>query len=195
MASDNNQQESTGSDVVTIIRYPNRRLYNRKESRYSTLSNIQELIRNGQTIQVLDSKSGEDLTRAILTQIILDQHPERMELFPVSFLHWMIRTNDLALEVFRNYFHQSLKFLNMIQSSPLNPLSVPPMQWMQAFSPVPASELPGIPQGAESETERLAEKLVELEKRLAELSSTQSAEPEAPEQESTPKKKSKKKKE
>ncbi len=189
MASENNQQGTPDTDVVTIIRYPNRRFYNRQESRYITLSGIQELIGSGKNIQVLHSKTGEDLTRAILAQIILDQHPERIDLFPVSFLHWMIRANDMALEVFRNYFHQSLTFLNMMQSSPLNPLSVQ-AQWMQAFSPVPPPDPATGSEDSKSQTDQLAEKIADLEKRLAELQ--QLPEPESPQRGSTPTKRTKK---
>ncbi len=193
MAKENSHTENS-QDVVTIIRYPNRRLYNRRESRYVTMPEIQEFIQAGQNIQVVDSKSGEDLTRTVLTQIILDQHPERMELFPVSFLHGIIRANDYALEFLRNYFHQSLTYLNLMQSSPFNPLTTP-TQWMKSFLPGSAGESPTHPEPAESETERLAKKVAELEKRLEELHriSEPAADNDSPKSPSAAKKRAKKK--
>src|SRR5262245_48844890 len=70
-------ESSSELEPVLITRYPNRRLYDRSQTRYVTLPEIAELVRKGRTVTVRDSKTGEDLTRSILTQIILEHHPER----------------------------------------------------------------------------------------------------------------------
>src|SRR6516225_3080619 len=102
-------------EPVLITRYPNRRLYDRSRARYVTLPEIAELVRAGRTVTVRDSKTGEDLTRLILTQIILEQYPERMELFPVSVLSSIIHANEAALGFLREYIGQSLTYLELLQ--------------------------------------------------------------------------------
>ena len=58
---------------VVIKKYENRRLYNTAESRYINLEEITALIRKGGDVQVVDAKTGEDLTRPVLTQIVIDR--------------------------------------------------------------------------------------------------------------------------
>ncbi len=159
---------SNPSDTVTIIRYPNRRLYDRNQSKYVTMKDIEEMIHQGQNVQVIDSKSGEELTQSLLTQILMDQHPERMTLFPVPMLHWMIRANDMALESLRIYLHQSLNFLQGWQSFPFNPLAAS-TEWMKAFFPAPTPPSPPEYVPEEGQTNEVEQRLAELERRLAEL--------------------------
>ena len=100
---------------AVIVRYPNRRLYDRSEGRYVTLQDVEEKVRRGLTVTVRDSKTGDDLTRAVLTQILLERHPERMALFPVSFLHLAIRANDAMLGLLTEYVRQSLAYAELLQ--------------------------------------------------------------------------------
>ena len=89
----------------------------------------------GKKIEVRDSKTGEDLTRAILTQILLERHPEKMEMFPVAMLHGILQANDMVLEFFRTYLRQSLAILEQMQQpAPLAPF-LAPMDWMRAMMP------------------------------------------------------------
>jgi polyhydroxyalkanoate synthesis repressor PhaR len=157
------------SEPVLITRYPNRRLYNRSQARYVTLPEVAELVRNGRTVTVRDSKTGEDLTRAILTQIILEHHPERMDLFPVSVLNSIIQANDTALGFLRDYLQRSLTYLELLQRpATVNPLLLP-MQWMSAFLPNPApAPAPGqAPTNADAAA--LLCRIAELERRLDDL--------------------------
>jgi polyhydroxyalkanoate synthesis repressor PhaR len=157
---------SPEQEPVLITRYPNRRLYNRSQARYVTLPEIAELVRNGRTVAVRDSKTGDDLTRSILSQIILEQYPERMELFPVSILHAIIRANETALGFLREYVHQSLSYLDLLQRpAAVNPLLLP-LQWMRSFVPNPTLS-PATPV-AESDTAALLRRIGELERRLDE---------------------------
>jgi polyhydroxyalkanoate synthesis repressor PhaR len=170
------EQEPPGAtgeaEVVKIIRYPNRRLYDRSQGKYITLQDIEDAVQRGRTVVVRDSKTGEDLTRSVLTQLLLERHPERMDLFPVSLLHLMIRANEVMFGVIRESVRQSLLYIEMFQRvSPFNPLGLP-QEWLRAF-------LPGVsprgapedraPRGAEADVEGLSRRLGELERRLGEL--------------------------
>src|SRR4051794_8421619 len=104
-------------DPVQIKRYPNRRFYDRTSRKYVTLQEIETLVCQGHTIDVRDSKSDDDLTRTVLTQILLERHPERMELFPIPLLHVMLRANGLALEFLGVFLRLSLTTLESFQGS------------------------------------------------------------------------------
>lgn len=79
------------SDTIVIKKYANRRLYDTSASRYVTLEHLRELVRAGRNFQVVDAKSGEDLTRAVLGQIIFEQESKEGEnLLPVEFLRQVI---------------------------------------------------------------------------------------------------------
>jgi polyhydroxyalkanoate synthesis repressor PhaR len=122
-------------EVVSIKRYPNRRLYDRQARRYITLQDLEDLVLQGKKIEVRDSRTGEDLTRAILTQILLERHPEKMEMFPVAMLHGILQANDLVLEFLRSYLRQSLAILEQMQQpAPLAPI-IASMDWMRAMMP------------------------------------------------------------
>jgi polyhydroxyalkanoate synthesis repressor PhaR len=160
---------------VRITRYPNRRLYDRSRGRYVTLPEVADLVHEGKDVAVQDSKTGQDLTRAVLTQILLDHYPERMELFPVAVLHHLIRANDLALGFFREYLRQSLAYLNAWQQAAAAPLGTP-LGWLSALLPGPPP-VSGPP--AASDTEAMARRLAALEHRLAELEGADKPRPKA----------------
>lgn len=71
MPDDNTAPEAKSTQRV-IKKYPNRRLYDTSTSTYVTLAEVKQLVMNGESVAVRDAKSGEDLTRSILLQIILD---------------------------------------------------------------------------------------------------------------------------
>ena len=78
----------------TIKRYSNRKLYDTQESRYVTLEEIEEMIRGGREISVVDAASGEDLTSVTLTQIILENERTRRASLPSAFLHQLIKHGE-----------------------------------------------------------------------------------------------------
>jgi polyhydroxyalkanoate synthesis repressor PhaR len=80
--------------MVTIKRYPNRKLYNTEAKQYIKLEGIANLIREGAEIQVIDHASGEDLTALTLTQIILEQEKKQSGLLSNTFLTNLIRTSE-----------------------------------------------------------------------------------------------------
>jgi polyhydroxyalkanoate synthesis repressor PhaR len=75
---------------VTIKKYANRRLYDTESSTYITLDRLAAMVREGREFQVLDAKSGEDITRSVLTQIIVDEEARGSTMLPVNFLKQII---------------------------------------------------------------------------------------------------------
>jgi polyhydroxyalkanoate synthesis repressor PhaR len=77
---------------VTIKKYANRRLYNTGTSSYVTLEDLASMVKAGQDFVVYDAKTGEDITRSVLAQIIFEQeNKEGQNLLPISFLRQLIR--------------------------------------------------------------------------------------------------------
>jgi len=83
-------KKSSDSDVITIKKYANRRLYNTKTSSYVTLDHLAEMIKDDEDFVVVDAKTGEDLTRSVLTQIIVEQESKGQNLLPIKFLRQII---------------------------------------------------------------------------------------------------------
>jgi polyhydroxyalkanoate synthesis repressor PhaR len=95
------QSTTDGEQKVAIVKkYANRRLYNTGSSRYVTLDDLSQMVRQGQHFVVHDAKTGEDLTRSILTQIILEEDGKGRNLLPISFLRQLISFYDDSLRVF-----------------------------------------------------------------------------------------------
>ncbi len=80
------------TDEPTIIKkYANRRLYNTGTSSYVTLEDLAEMVKNEELFVVYDAKSGDDITRSVLTQIIFEQENKGQNLLPIAFLRQLIR--------------------------------------------------------------------------------------------------------
>jgi len=75
---------------VVVKKYANRRLYNTETSSYITLDNLADMIRAGRDFVVYDAKSGEDITRAVLTQIIVEEESKGTSMLPTPFLRQLI---------------------------------------------------------------------------------------------------------
>ncbi|MBX9758599.1 MAG: polyhydroxyalkanoate synthesis repressor PhaR [Beijerinckiaceae bacterium] len=79
-------------EPITIKKYANRRLYNTGSSTYVTLEDLGRMVKDGEDFVVMDAKTGEEITRSVLTQIIFEQEAkEGQSLLPVSFLRQLIR--------------------------------------------------------------------------------------------------------
>jgi len=78
------------STPITIKKYANRRLYNTATSSYVTLDNLCQMVKDGTDFVVYDAKTGEDITRAVLTQIIVEEEGKGQNLLPISFLRQLI---------------------------------------------------------------------------------------------------------
>ena len=75
---------------VVVKKYANRRLYNTESSSYITLDNLAEMVRLGRDFVVYDAKSGDDITRSVLTQIIVEEEGKGQNLLPTNFLRQLI---------------------------------------------------------------------------------------------------------
>src|ERR1700753_2623041 len=75
---------------VVIKKYANRRLYNTATSSYVTLDDLSAMVKEGGEFVVYDAKTGEDITRSVLTQIIVEEEQKGQNLLPISFLRQLI---------------------------------------------------------------------------------------------------------
>jgi polyhydroxyalkanoate synthesis repressor PhaR len=91
--------------AYVIKRYSKRKLYDTQESRYVTLDEIEEMIRAGREVSVVDAASGEDLTSVTLTQIILEAERTHRGNLPAAFLHQLIKHG----EAWQDFIQRSLR--------------------------------------------------------------------------------------
>ena len=89
MSTPNRDKPSDGGPVV-VKKYANRRLYNTATSNYVTLDDLARMIKDGGDFVAYDAKTGEDITRSVLTQIIVEQEQKGQNLLPISFLRQLI---------------------------------------------------------------------------------------------------------
>jgi polyhydroxyalkanoate synthesis repressor PhaR len=85
---------------ITIKKYANRRLYNTAKSSYVTLDHLAQMVREGQDFVVNDAKSGQDITRSVLAQIIFDEEAKGQTMLPANFLRQLIRLYGDTLQGF-----------------------------------------------------------------------------------------------
>ena len=88
--SSSTSDQPGGNKPVVVKKYANRRLYNTATSSYVTLDDLAKMIKEGGDFVVYDAKTGEDLTRSVMTQIIVEQEQKGQNLLPISFLRQLI---------------------------------------------------------------------------------------------------------
>ena len=94
---------------ILIKRYGNRRLYNTETSSYLNYQDLVKLIREGHDVQVIDSRTKADVTKAVLMQVILEEE-KNQSVLPVSFLFQVIRSRESAVQdFFKNYLSHSFE--------------------------------------------------------------------------------------
>lgn len=94
---------------VVVKKYANRRLYNTESSAYITLDNLAEMVRKGRDFVVYDAKSGEDITRGVLTQIIVEEEGKGQNLLPTAFLRHLIGMYGGSMQgIVPNYLEQAM---------------------------------------------------------------------------------------
>jgi polyhydroxyalkanoate synthesis repressor PhaR len=91
--------------AYVVKRYSNRKLYDTQASRYVTLEELEELIRSGKEISVVDVSTGEDLTSVTLAQIILENERSHRAALPSAFLHQLVKHG----EAWQDFFQRSLR--------------------------------------------------------------------------------------
>lgn len=95
--------------MIIIKKYENRRLYDTASSRYVNLEDVTELVREGEEVQVVDAKSGEDLTRVVLTQIIVEGAKDKDSGLPTDMLRQIIIASGRAQQqILTSYFRFAL---------------------------------------------------------------------------------------
>ena len=88
------------SGKVTIKKYANRRLYDTESSAYITLDRLALMVREGREFEVVDAKTGEDITRQVLTQIIVDEEARGATMLPINFLNQLIGLYGNSMQTF-----------------------------------------------------------------------------------------------
>ncbi len=154
---------------VVIKKYGNRRLYDSSNSKYVNLDDIAEFIRAGKDVQVVDAKTGQDLTRVTLTQIITEDAKDKPTGLPLELLRQLIVASDEVRQEFVMWYLKSAfdtyqrvqdavqSRLGEVQSAILSPVDM----MKQLLTTAPASE-----PRAEPELDALRKRVAELEARL-----------------------------
>ena len=113
MARDKKQSDD---GTVVIKKYANRRLYNTSTSSYVTLDHLAQMVKDGVEFVVFDAKSGDDITRSVLTQIIVEEESKGANLLPISFLRQLIGFYGDSLQTFvPRYLEMSMENLTKNQ--------------------------------------------------------------------------------
>jgi polyhydroxyalkanoate synthesis repressor PhaR len=111
-----NEAKSPGGAPIVIKKYANRRLYNTATSTYVTLEDLSHMVREGTDFTVCDAKTGEDITRTVLTQIIFEEEGKGTTLLPINFLRQLIRFyGDSMQKLVPSYLEFSLDSLTKQQ--------------------------------------------------------------------------------
>lgn len=106
------------SETRIIKKYPNRRLYDTHQSRYITLSDVRELVMDDTPFKVIDRQSGEDITRSILLQIIMEQETGGEPLFSTDILSQFIRNYGVTTQQgFTSFLEQSMSVFGARQEA------------------------------------------------------------------------------
>ena len=191
MAKKNTATLEGAAEGVTIIKkYANRRLYNTSSSSYITLDDLAKMVRENVELQVVDAKSGEDITHSILTQIIMDEEANGGQMLPVSFLRQLIGMygNSMQnlmpsyLEASMDNFRQNQAnireaFEKGMSSGPLAAIHETNMAMMRAAADTllpgnkkRAASTPAEADTSQAEIDTLKEQMAAMQKKLDELS-------------------------
>ena len=94
------EEKAAPQSAVVIKKYANRRLYNTSTSTYVTLDDLSAMVKSGTDFLVYDAKTGEDITRSVLTQIIFEEENKGTNLLPINFLRQLIRFYGDSMQAF-----------------------------------------------------------------------------------------------
>lgn len=145
-----------------IKKYPNRRLYDTSAGGYVNLEDLANMIRRGQDIQVVDARTGEDLTRVVLTQIILEDAKSQPPGLPLELLRQLIIASDQAgREFIMWYLKSAFDAYHKVQATVQNSLSD-----VRSAALSPLNLVKGFFGGGDTEVEQLRRRVADLEARL-----------------------------
>ena len=159
---------------VVIRKYGNRRLYDTSASRYINLDGLAALVRNGTEVQVVDAKTGEDLTRVTLTQVIVENAKEQPGALPLELLRQIIVASDHAGREFLSWYlktafdsYQKVEGAVSSGLSQVGAAALSPLQAVRGFLDV-----------SKANVLQEKEELADLRQRIAELEARAGAAPE-----------------
>ncbi|MDP4823098.1 MAG: polyhydroxyalkanoate synthesis repressor PhaR [Aestuariivirgaceae bacterium] len=191
-----NANETEKTAAIVIKKYANRRLYNTATSTYVTLDDLSSMVKQGTDFVVFDAKTGEDITRSVLTQIIFEEENkgEQQNLLPIPFLRQLIRFYGDQMQAFvPGYLEMSIdqltrdqeklreQFLGVIgvPAEPFKAMEEQTRRNMALFQEamkvfVPFTGMPGMPNGASTPAAgpakaEAAEPLQSLQEQLKEM--------------------------
>ena len=160
------------SSTILIKKYGNRRLYDTAHSRYVNLDDIAALIREGKDVKVVEAKTGQDLTRVTLTQVITEDAKEKPTGLPLELLRQLIMASDeVRQEFIMWYLKSAFDAYQKVQDAVQNRLGevqsaiLSPVDMMKKF----LRATPSLPQAqtvSEPELDALHKRVAELEARL-----------------------------
>jgi polyhydroxyalkanoate synthesis repressor PhaR len=118
--------DGSAAGVRVLKKYPNRRLYDTQSSSYITLADVKKMVLDGQPFEVRDAKGGEDLTRSILLQIILEEESGGVPMFSTETLSQIIRFYGHAMQgAMGAWFEQNMKAFSDMQGRVLGGAAMP----------------------------------------------------------------------
>jgi len=180
--------DASGADPIIIKKYANRRLYNTRSSSYITLDDLSRMTREGVDFQVLDAKTGADITHQILTQIIMEEESHGEQMLPISFLRQLISMygNSMQalmphyLEATMDNFRANQRKLQETWKTSMGPeafaqLAETNMKMFQAAASAfipgtkPAEPPPAKPAPGANDLDALREQMAEMQRKLDEL--------------------------
>jgi polyhydroxyalkanoate synthesis repressor PhaR len=161
--------------AITIKKYENRRLYDSTNSRYINLEEIAELIKEGYEVKVVDAASGEDITRVVLTQIIMEDAKGPDSAFPLDILKQMViasgkATQEGALQYMKAMFDM---YQDAYRALPLTPSQFMPGSVSRSREGAAAAPAPAQTRG--TEVDELKQRVEELETTISKRSSGKKA--------------------
>jgi len=119
-----------------LKKYPNRRLYDTRTSAYITLADVKKMVLDGESFEVRDAKSGDEITRSILLQIILEEETGGVPMFSTQTLAQIIRFYGHAMQGFMgSYLEKNLQALADMQTRFADQATVGPESWAKMFGP------------------------------------------------------------
>ena len=157
---------------VIIKKYANRRLYDTSGSRYINLEDIAALVRNGKDLQVVDAKTGKDVTRVTLTQIIVEDAKGQPTGLPLELLRQLIVASDRVGQEFIMWYLKSAfdaykKVQNTLEDrlTEVQSVALSPLQMMKKLIPGAATEMASGPATELEELQELRKRISEMEAR------------------------------
>jgi polyhydroxyalkanoate synthesis repressor PhaR len=174
------EKSGAGAAPVVIKKYANRRLYNTETSSYITLDHLAQMTREGRDFQVFDARSGDDITRSVLTQIVMEEEAGGQTMLPVPFLRQIIAMyGDSMQSMVPHYLEASMAAFAENQSKfrdaamkPFEQLAKQNLALFQAATEMltggrgVAGAKPSTPASSESEMATLKAQLAALQARI-----------------------------